>query len=191
MDDGGSPEMEAPTPEDWSHGGDPNADHTDNTDQASDGPDLAEQEALQQFVAALQEAQRIAVQLEGDQTRKRKTPKTYQGNSRTTLYRHEKTQKVLASKGFLDIRSFLALKQRDQCEQEHECEHECERTLGTGGLDSSDFITGASHICGCGTIACGGCTEEEGGQSEEEEDGNGQLTADCMQMSHCHMVMAG
>ena len=64
MDDGGSPEMEALTPEDWSNGGDPNADHSDHSDQASDGPDLAVQKALQQFAAALQEAQRIAVQLE-------------------------------------------------------------------------------------------------------------------------------
>ena len=75
MDDGGSPEMEALTPEDWSHGGDPTADHSDQSDQASDGPNIAEQKALEQFVAALQEAQRIAVQLEGDQTRKHKTPK--------------------------------------------------------------------------------------------------------------------
>ena len=128
MDGGGSPEMEALTPEDWSHGGDPTTDHSDQSNQASKGPDLAEQRALQQFVAALQEAQRIAIQLEGDQTRKHKTPKTYQGNSRMTLYCHEKTQKALALKGFLDIRSFLALKQKDQCEQEHEHECECERT---------------------------------------------------------------
>ena len=96
MDDGGSPEMEALTLEDWSHGGDPTTDHCDQSDQASNGPDLAEQKTLQQFVAALQEAQRIAVQLEGDQTRKHNTPKTYQGNSRTTLYHHEKTWKALA-----------------------------------------------------------------------------------------------
>ena len=91
MDDGGSPEMETLTLEDWNHGGDPTADHGDQSDQASDGPNLAEQKALQQFVAALQEAQRITVQLEGDQTRKCKTLKTYQGNSRATLYCHEKT----------------------------------------------------------------------------------------------------
>ena len=100
MDDGGSSEMVALTLEDWSHGGDPTTDHNDQTDQASDGPDLAEQKALQQFVAPLQEAQRIAVQLEGDQTRTCKTPKTYWGNSRMTLYCCEKSQKALALKGF-------------------------------------------------------------------------------------------
>ena len=93
MDDEGSPEMEALTPEDWSHGGDPTADHSDQSNQAFDGPDLAEQKALQQFVAALQEVQRIAVQLEGDQTRKCKTPKTHQGNSRMTLYHHDVTSR--------------------------------------------------------------------------------------------------
>ena len=61
MEDGGSPEMVAPTTEDWSHGVDPTTDHSDQSDHASDGPDLAEQKALRQFVAALQEAQRIAV----------------------------------------------------------------------------------------------------------------------------------
>ena len=106
-------------------------------------------------MAALQEAQRIAVQLEGDQTRTCKTPKTYWGNSRMTLYCHEKSQKALALKGFLDIRTYLALK---ECEQEHK--YEC--TLGAGGLEGSDFLTGTSHIHGCGTIACGGCAEGEG-----------------------------
>ena len=72
-------------------GKDPTADHSDQSNQASDGPDLAEQMALQQFVAALQEAQRIVVQLEGDQTRKCKIPKTYWGDSRMTPYCHEKT----------------------------------------------------------------------------------------------------
>ena len=158
MDDGGSPEIVAIALEDWSHGGDPTADHSDHSDQASNGPNLAEQMALQQFAAALQEAQRIAVQLEGDQTRKCKIPKTYQGDLRTTLYCCEKTQKALALKGFLDIRTFLAMKQKDLCEQEHERE----RTLGASGLDTSGFLTGTSHIHGHGPIARGGCTEEEG-----------------------------
>ena len=181
MDDGGSPEMVALTPEDWSHGGDPTADHSDHSNQASDGPNLAEQMALQQFVATLKEAQRIAVQLEGDQTRKRKIPKTYRGDSRTTLYCREKAQKALASKGFLDIRTFLAMKQKDQCEQECECEH----TLGASGLGTSGFVTGTSHFHGHGPIARSGCTEEEGGQLEEEEGGNEQLTADCIKNIAC------
>ena len=154
MDDRGSPEIVALALEDWSLGRDPTTDHNDQSDQASDGPNLAEQKSLQQFVAALQEAQRIAVQLEGDQTRTCKTPKTYWGNSRMTLYCREKSQKALALKGFLDIRTFLALK---QCEQGHKCE--C--TLGASGLHGSDFFTDTSHICGCGTIACGGCAKEE------------------------------
>ena len=37
-------------------------------------------------------------------------PKTYQGNSKKTLSRCENTWKALASKGFLDIATFMALK---------------------------------------------------------------------------------
>ena len=102
-----------------------------------------------------------------------------------TLYCHEKTQKAMALKGFLDIRSLLALKQKDQCEQECECELEHECTLGAGGLDSSNFLMGPSHIRGHGTITCSGCAEEEGGQSEEGEGRNRRLTADCMRNTAC------
>ncbi|KAH8989994.1 hypothetical protein EDB92DRAFT_1816970 [Lactarius akahatsu] len=75
---------------------------------------------LQQFASALQEAQKLAVQLERDEAQqnlKRKTPKTYLGNSRMTLYRCEKACKLLASEGFLDIRSFMELKAREQEER--------------------------------------------------------------------------
>ena len=90
MDDGGSPEMVALALEYWSHGEDPTADHSDQSKQASDGPNLAEQKALQQFAAALQEAQRIAVQLEGDQTRK---CKKHQRVNRATQGQHSTAMK--------------------------------------------------------------------------------------------------
>ncbi|KAH9011713.1 hypothetical protein EDB83DRAFT_2322154 [Lactarius deliciosus] len=45
---------------------------------------------------------------------KRKTPKTYRGNSKKTLDRREKDRKALASQGFLDIASFMALKKKEK-----------------------------------------------------------------------------
>ena len=112
-------ETNAPTPEDQSDRGDQS--------NLSDGPDLVEQTALQQFASALQDAQRLAVELERDQaSQKWKTLKTYQGDSRTTRYCCGKACEALAAKGFLDIRSFLELKQCEQYKRE-KTEHERER----------------------------------------------------------------
>ncbi|KAH9014045.1 hypothetical protein EDB85DRAFT_2157659 [Lactarius pseudohatsudake] len=88
-------------------------------DDLSDGSDdLVEQTALQRFASALQEAQKVAIQLERDQAhQRRKTSKTYRGNSRTTFFRREKARKVLASEGFLDIRSFMVLKEKEREER--------------------------------------------------------------------------
>ncbi|KAH9017519.1 hypothetical protein EDB84DRAFT_1442767 [Lactarius hengduanensis] len=88
-------------------------------DDLSDGSDdLVEQTALQRFASALQEAQKVAIQLERDQAhQRRKTSKTYRGNSRTTLFHREKARKVLASEGFLDIRSFMVLKEKEREER--------------------------------------------------------------------------
>jgi hypothetical protein len=81
----------------------------------SDGLDLVEDTALQTFASTLQEAQRLAIQLEREkESQKRNTPKTYLGNSKRTLYRREKARKALASQGFLDIGSFLALKKEER-----------------------------------------------------------------------------
>ncbi|KAH9012941.1 hypothetical protein EDB85DRAFT_1900022 [Lactarius pseudohatsudake] len=98
-------------------------------DDLSDGSDdLVEQTALQRFASALQEAQKVAIQLERDQAhQRRKTSKTYRGNSRTTLFRREKARKVLASEGFLDIRSFMVLKEKER--EERKREHECEQGM--------------------------------------------------------------
>ncbi|KAH8987499.1 hypothetical protein EDB86DRAFT_3082231 [Lactarius hatsudake] len=107
-----SPVSSDPLPlEDTGDGADP--------DDLSDGSDdLIEQTALQRFASALQEAQKVAVQLERDHThQKRKTPKMYRGNSRMTLYCREKARKVLASEGFLDIKSFMVLKEKEQEER--------------------------------------------------------------------------
>ena len=56
----------------------------------------------------LQEAQHCAIQLEREKGKEKK--KTYQGNARMTCYRCEKARKELASQGFLDLASFMALK---------------------------------------------------------------------------------
>ncbi|KAH8990069.1 hypothetical protein EDB92DRAFT_1816923 [Lactarius akahatsu] len=102
------------------NGADPNA-LSIGSDE-SDDLDLVEQTALQWFASALQEAQKLTVQLERDEAQqnlKHKTPKTYRGSLRMTLYCHKKARKLLASEGFLDIRSFMELKEREQ--EEREC----------------------------------------------------------------------
>ena len=48
---------------------------------------------------------------------KRRTPKTYQGNSKRTLHRREVARKVLASQGFHDVFTFMALKEKKISEQ--------------------------------------------------------------------------
>jgi hypothetical protein len=170
-----SPGMRAPTPpepEDPSDG----ADATDHSTDLSDGPDLVEQTALQQFAFALQEAQQLAVQLERDQAhQKHKKPKTYRGNSRMTRYRREKTRKSLASKGFLDIRSFLELKQqereerdeREEHEHEHKHKHKHKHERGSGGEGPNS--SRAPVITDCMTPG-GRVVNEVGEDSEEEEE---------------------
>ncbi|KAF8274614.1 hypothetical protein EI94DRAFT_1695762 [Lactarius quietus] len=82
-------------------------DGEDGTDPSdlSDGLNLVENTALQTFASTLQEAQRLAIWLEREkESQKRRTPKTYRGDSKRTLYCHEKAHKALASQGFLDIR---------------------------------------------------------------------------------------
>ena len=150
-------ETNAPTPEDRSDRGDQS--------DLSDGPDLVEQTALQQFASALQDAQRLAVELERDQaSQKRKTPKTYQGDSRTTRYRRGKAREALAAKGFLDIRSFLELKQREQYERE-KTEHEREREHQSCGEGPSLSRLPASADQ---TISGGHGVNEGGGGVEDD-----------------------
>ncbi|KAI9444313.1 hypothetical protein H4582DRAFT_2071878 [Lactarius indigo] len=101
--------------EDVGDGADPN-DLSNGSDESND---LVEQAALQWFTSVLQEAQGLTVQLESDMAHQKcKTPKMYQGNSRTMLYHCEMARKGLASQGFLDIRSFMALKEKER--EEHE-----------------------------------------------------------------------
>jgi hypothetical protein len=85
-------------------------------DESSDDADhIVDVSDLQRFASALQEAQHRAVQLESEKAKqKRKTPKTYQGNSKKTLYRREKARKALAAKGFHDVFSFMALKKKSE-----------------------------------------------------------------------------
>jgi hypothetical protein len=66
---------------------------------------------LQRFATVLQEAQHCANQLELEKGKEKK--KTYLDNSKTTHYHHAKTHKDLAAQGFLDIKSFLALKKEE------------------------------------------------------------------------------
>ncbi|KAN0128911.1 hypothetical protein V8E53_013284, partial [Lactarius tabidus] len=80
-------------------------------DNLADGP---KQSDVEHFTSMLQEAQRIAVEIRrGEEERKRKTPKTYRGNSKKTQYCHEKARKALVSKGFLGLADFMALKKKE------------------------------------------------------------------------------
>ncbi|KAH9003937.1 hypothetical protein EDB84DRAFT_1573210 [Lactarius hengduanensis] len=117
------------------------ADHNDLSDGSDESDDLVKQTALQRFASALQEAQKLAVQLERDKAQqKRKTPKMYWGNSRMTLYRHEKARKVLASEGFLGIRSFMELKEREREERERSSNTSvtADRTMSGGPMEENE-----------------------------------------------------
>ena len=88
-------------------GGGDNADH--DADQPPDEAEIVEQSELDHFCAVLQCAQQIAVQLEKEknESRKRKTPKQYAGNSLKTLSRRKQARLQLAEKGFLGVFEFL------------------------------------------------------------------------------------
>jgi len=62
------------------------------------------------FASRLREAQCLSIKIKNtEQKGKKKVPQTYLHNSKKTQYRREKAWKDLASKGFLDIASFMAL----------------------------------------------------------------------------------
>ena len=117
----------------------------------SNGPNLIEQTALQQFASALQDAQRLAVELERDQaSQKQRMPNTYQGDLRTTCYHRGKARQALAAKGFLDIRSFLELKQCEQYEWQKKMEHKHKGEHGEGSSSSqlpasTDWMLSGGH----------------------------------------------
>ena len=92
----------------------PVQDESEGLGSDTDLDDLADapkQSNVEHFASMLWEAQCIAVEIKRHEVeQKKKMPKTYQGNSKKTLYRCENTWKALASKGFLDIVTFMALK---------------------------------------------------------------------------------
>jgi hypothetical protein len=95
-------------------------------DESPDDADIVDDSDLRQFASALQEAQRRAVQLESELAKtKRRTPKTYRGDSKRTLHRRDVARKALASRGFHDPFTFMALKEKNISQQ---------RDPGDGGL---------------------------------------------------------
>ena len=91
-------------------------------DKLSD-EEVVEISKLQQFSWALQEAQRRAILLENEKAKaKRKTPKTYLGNSKATIARHEKACQALVSHGFHNVFSFLALKEKEKLARRRDLE---------------------------------------------------------------------
>ncbi|KAH9039245.1 hypothetical protein EDB85DRAFT_2141193 [Lactarius pseudohatsudake] len=93
---------------------------TEGSDQGSDTDqdnlvDDPVQTDIERFASTLREAQCLAVQIKKDEEKqKQKTLKTYLGNSKKSQYCCEKAQKALASQGFLDIASFMALKKHER-----------------------------------------------------------------------------
>ena len=85
-----------------------------NTDTDLDDLDdhpISTQTAVEEFASQLREAQCLAIEIRKAKLKgKKKTPQTYLGNSKKTQQRREKARKVLASKGFLGIAPFMALK---------------------------------------------------------------------------------
>ena len=93
--------------------GTPIPDSLSDPDELPDDADIMDDSNLQQFATALQEAQLCAVQLESEEAaKKRKTLKTYLGKLKKNQLHHDKACKVLASQGFHDVFTFMALKQR-------------------------------------------------------------------------------
>ena len=82
-------------------------------DSSNDDEEVVEISELERFASALQEAQRQAVRLEIEKAKwKRKTLKTYLGNSKATIACCEKNCQALVSRGFHNVFTFLALKER-------------------------------------------------------------------------------
>ena len=95
--------------------GDMIPDGLSDPDKSSDEVEITNDFELQRFASALQDAQQRAIQLEKEQAKqKKKTPKTYLGNLAKTLAHCEKARQVLASQGFHDVFSFMAMKERDK-----------------------------------------------------------------------------
>jgi len=73
---------------------------------------ISTQTAVEEFTSWLREAQCLAIKINEAELKgkKKKTPRTYLGTSKKIQQCREKAQKVLESKGFLRIASFMALK---------------------------------------------------------------------------------
>ena len=94
--------------------GDMIPDGLSNPDESSDEVEITDDSKLQWFASALQDAQQWAIQLEKELAKqKKKTPKTYLRNLVKTLAHHKKACQVLASQGFHNVFSFMAMKERD------------------------------------------------------------------------------
>jgi hypothetical protein len=86
--------------------------------KSPDDANILDNSDLGQFASALQEAQCHAVQLESEIAKtKCRAPKTYQGDSKRTLHRREVACRVLASQGYHDVFTFMALKEKEISQQ--------------------------------------------------------------------------
>jgi hypothetical protein len=118
-------------------------------DESPDDAKIVDASDLQQFASALQEAQHRTVEVEREIAKgKQKTPKMYRRNSKKTLSCCEKTRKDLASCGFHDVFSFLAMKEKERASRggilEENKPADRSSTGGGGGAGEEEYGAAAN-----------------------------------------------
>ena len=108
-------------------------------EELSNDDEVVETSDLVRFASALQEAQRYAIHLEIENVKtKRKMLKNYLSHLKATIAHPKKVCQLLAARGFHDVFSFIALKEREQMVSERSLEggkavdHPLARIVTTG-----------------------------------------------------------
>jgi hypothetical protein len=82
----------------------------ESDDEEVGTPEIHEPSALKQFLAMLQRAHDIALEVEREWGRRNNRPKRYAGNSERTKRRHQQTARALAAKGFPSVKDWLIVR---------------------------------------------------------------------------------
>ena len=147
---------------------------TEGLDADLDGPDITKQSDLDRFSAVLHCAQQVAIQLEIEklESRKRKTPRQYTGNSLRTLQRHKRSRLQLAEKGYHGVFDYIDLQKHrtaarasnkvasnlekgPSAKEQPIPEEEEEESADDGGSIEVYCVIEANQ-CGSGVEECGG-----------------------------------
>ena len=95
--------------------GSPVYDGLSDPDNSPNDAKIVDTSDLQRFTSVLKEVQCSAIQAECEIAKgKQKMPKTYLGNSKKTQSCHKQSHLLLASCGFHDIFSFMAMKEKEK-----------------------------------------------------------------------------